>query len=359
MRLNNSVGNNCKAVALSTVMNHYGYPFSEAVCFGLSGAFDFSFSKVKFKNSYFDCVTGNNDNDYYSFAKLMDMKLRIVKSQNSKDLKKLLKDNIQSGVPVISRVSIDKYIDILAQRYFRIGETYTKETQKIFNMLQTSAGIHVVVVGDIGDELIQIYEQNIEKPVNLTWKCFANAANPKTTCIMHPVNTVYIFENNYSYDQIKDHMDLISAKAIYENMSNYLFTNSRWYGHARIEEVRDWIVDTLKKEGNHKELEMFPFFCDTIAGGGFYRRIYSHFLSEINEMYFNSSYFTDEAKSYMKLSRKWSSVAKMIKTVNMNTERTEKDIESLVSEIDKIIGIEYDLANKLLEKGEAYLNGNK
>ena len=59
------------------------------------------------------------------------------------------------------------------------------------------------------------------------------------------------------------------------------------------------------------------------------------------------------------MSIKCSSVTKMINTVNMNTERTEKDIDSLVSEIDKIIGIEYDLANKLLEKGEAYLNGNK
>ena len=359
MRLNNSVGNNCKAVALSTVLNHYGYPFSEAVCFGLSGAFDFSFSRVKFKNSYFNCVSGNNDNDYYSLSKILRLKFKVEKPHDAKELKELLEDKIQNGIPVISRVSIDKYIDVLAQKYFRADETYTSETKKIFKILQTSAGIHVVVVGDIGHEMIQIYEQNIERPVNLSWKRFAIASNPNSTCLMHPVNSVYIIEPNYSYEKIRNSMDIIVAKAIYENMNNYLFTNSRWYGHRRIVDVRDWIVEILKKNGNHKELEMFRFFCDTITGGGFYRRIYSHFLSEVNEMYFDNNYFSYEAKSYMKLSRKWSAVAKKIKAANAKDKRDEKDITDIVDAINDIEKIEYDLAHRLLERGASYLNENR
>lgn len=359
MKLNNSTGNNCKSVALSTLLNYYGYPFSEAMCFGLSGMFDFSFSKVKFKNSYFNCVSGNNDNDYYFFAKIMELKFKVVKSKDAKALKKLLEAKIHNGIPVISRVSIDKYIDVLAQKYFRADETYTGETKKIFKMLQTSAGIHVVAVGNIGDEMIQIYEQNIEKPVNLSWKRFVIASNPNSTCIMHPVNSVYIIEPTYSYEKIRDVMDIIVAKAIYENMNNYLFSNSRWYGYSHIADVRDWIVDTLKKEGNHKELEMVPFFCDTITGGGFYRRIYSHFLSEVNEMYFGKNYFTDEAKSYMKLSRKWTAVAKKIKVANAKDMRDEKDINEIVDVMNDIEKMEHDLAYRLLEKGASYLNENR
>lgn len=359
MRLNNSVGNNCKAVALSTVLNYYGYPFSEAVCFGLSGAFDFSFSKVKFKNSYFNCVSGNNDNDYYFIAKILGLKLDVIKSYKEKNLKALLEDKIRNGIPVISRVSIDKYIDVLAQKYFRADETYTGETKKIFKMLQTSAGIHVVVVGDIGNEMIQIYEQNIDRPVNISWKRFANASNPKSTCLMHPVNSVYVIEPNYSYEKMCDSMDIIVAKAIYENMNNYLYANSKWYGHSRIADVRDWIVDTLNKDGNHKELAMFVFFCDTITGGGFYRRIYSHFLSEVNEMYFSNDYFTVEAKSYMKLSRKWSAVAKKIKAANAKDKRNENDIIDIVDALNDIEKMEYDLAHRLLDKGASYINENR
>lgn len=349
MELCNTVGNYCRSVALSTVLNYYHYPLSEAMCFGLGASFDFSTSEVKFgRFKQYRCISGNNENDFWFISDALELILDTIQPVTGQELKRTLCKLVNEGVPVIVQVAVDKYMMNLKAS----ATNHIDENKKIFRLLGGSAGNHVTVVKNIGNDSILLMEPNIMSPVQIPWKSFETAANPHDCVIRPPANTVYYVRPSVTYENIIKRMPLIISNSIYENMYSYVISGNAWNGIEKLKSLNDFFFEKADEKTMHGNKILFRFFCDVVTGGGFYRRLYSRFLREANDKYLNDNKIREIAKSYNSLGREWSATAKFMLRECPN-DILNIEIRNKIKFLEKQ---EYEAAMKLLERSEALRN---
>ena len=338
MKLDATLGNNCRSVAMSTILSHYGYSLSEAMCFGLGEGFDFLGSKVKFGLlNKFTCYAGNNENDIYTLVNALKLEIDIIQLEENDKVRDTIEKLIYSKIPIIARVSLDKYL-----KFIPSSLTSNKEsTKSIFKLINGSAGNHVVVITNCGNTGVLVYEPNISSPISIPWKNFLEAMNPSNAVIYHPSNTLFVLSANPSSikeDNISD-MKMVIWNAIYSNMKRYIKNKSNWGGLHLVEELSENFLYLIFGRRTRKNVEFFRFFGDVATGGGFYRRLYGRFLKEANSKYLKNNSIDLISKEYYKLSRKWSNFSREISKKNCDYEVIDRLVQDIVM-LEKKLSLE-------------------
>lgn len=345
MKLDNTYGNNCRSVALSTVLNYYGYPFSEAMCFGLGGAYNFITSDIECGvNKSYTVVSGNMENDFFNISDLLDLDYQMLQPSSEKELKNIIFNFVQEKTPVIAKVSINKYL----RELHSTATNYSKDALEIFKLINSSAGNHVTIVNNIGEHKVSLYEPNMFDSVIVSWKSFYKAMSPTNRTLNHPARTLHIIKPKHPFSQIEGNMEEYIVKAIKNNMEVYLNETGNWGGLKSIK----MLPKTLCCIENSKKMminaKIFRFFCDITTGGGFYRRLYANFLKEANKKYLHDDFLNDIAKSYNKISKQWSSLAKLI-TESYN-QLDDNKVQKISNDIMDVYKQEKEAAERLIER---------
>lgn len=305
MKLDPTLGNYCRSVALSSVVNYYGYSLSEAMCFGIGEAFDFCGSDIRFgRKRIYKCFAGNNENDIFRFSEQMKMKVEMYQPKNRKETRRQICDLIEQEKPVIARVSIDKYM-----RFLPGMATDNLETMKaVFRIIRGSVGNHVTIISNAGREKVMIHEPNLMSPVLLPWENLFRAMNPGNGLVRHPSNTLYVITPLVPAEEMEteEKMRPVIWNAIRNNMKNYLYNQSTWAGVRQVQVCGRTLLNMENKDKFAKNAVLFRFFCDIATGGGFYRRLYARFLREANDRYLKDDVIEGVSKKYFALSRRWS-----------------------------------------------------
>lgn len=345
MKLDNTYGNSCHSVALSTILKYYGYPFSEEMCFGLGGAYDFIASDMEFGfHKKYTIVSGNNENDFYNISGLFNFRLQIYQPLGEQELKSLIYEKISEGVPLIAKVSINQYMKEIHSSSTHRNE----EALEIFRLINSSVGNHVTVVNNIGADKVSIIEPNIFEPVIISWKNFYRGMFPADKTVNHPARTLYTLKPEKTFAEIEKDMKHYITKAIRENMEIYLEGNGCWNGLHLIDKLYDILFNQDDANRRMVNAKIFRFFCDITTGGGFYRRLYANFLKEANKKYLQNADIAELATCYNRICKSWTGISKII-SVNYKELNEEKLL--LISEgIKRIAGMERETAEKLLER---------
>ena len=353
MDLNCTVGNYCRAVAFSTILRYHEYPFSEAMCFGLGAAFDFSFSEMGFGKSgrkKLYCFSGNNNNDIFYLSDLLCLDLRVLQVATAKEAWELI-DQIINGeqLPLIARVAVNEYVRYLNNTMLKNADAL----KEIFKIISTSVGNHVTIISKIdkAKKRITINEPNMMEPTDLPWRVFQKALNPYTSIISPAANSFYYIRPTIPFDRIERRLPHITAFAIKENMATYLNPKSKQYGISCVEKVRDLLYIRRYRPGNKENFLLFRFFCDVVTGGGFYRRLYGRFLKEANTLYLHNDKIAECASGYGILSRAWSRLARGLLADTLN-----RDSDNLSQQIEWLIYAEKENALALYEVSKYLLN---
>lgn len=341
------MGNYCRAAAMATVMNYYGYHLSEAMCFGIGEAFDFSGSDVRFgRKRIYKCYAGNNENDIFRFSVQMKVKTEVYRAGNRKETKEAICRFIDKDKPVIARVSIDKYMRLLPGT----PRENLEMMKAVFQIINGAAGNHVTVISNTGKEKVLVHEPNIAMPVMLPWKNLLDAMNPQNAVVRHPSNTIYVMTPSVPAEKMEteDRMCPVIWSAISHNMKNYLFTQGTWSGIGQIGIYGKGLLQAGNPDEFKKNAVLFRFFCDIVTGGGFYRRLYARFLREANEMYLHDKGIEEVSKKYFGLSRQWSRLSKAAADYGQKPE--DGDFARLEKEWKEIELLEKELAEKLYRR---------
>lgn len=351
MELECTVGNYCRSVALSTILRYFCYPFSEAMCFGLSAAFDFSSSEVRFgrygEKKLF-CFSGNNNNDVYYISDLLQLEFRILQTKTSRQAFQVIDQIVnQEQVPLIARVCIKEYLSFLKSTI----TNHISASEEIFNIIDSHPSNHVTVISGLDCKQVIIHEPNLMEPSYIPRKVFSKALNPNSGVISPSSNTFYFMHPTLSYEEILPQMPALVAKAICDNMNQYLNGNGKHYGICALGHVSDLLGNGMTIEEQKENLTMFRFFCDVVTGGGFYRRLYSHFLKEANVLYFKDEELACCAQDYSRLSKSWTKLGKLFLNENNNIKKSE-----LQAEVNSIVEHERQAAQTLYQIGEKIRN---
>ncbi|HAU86660.1 MAG TPA: hypothetical protein DCW90_14580 [Lachnospiraceae bacterium] len=351
MNITPTIGNNCRAVALSTVLSYYGYPFSEAFCFGVGEAFDFSSSDIHFGlNRNYKCFSGNNENDIYTLAGHLKLAIDVSQPKTKTETRKLIESYIKNDEPVIVRVAINKYMKYLSDSMTNNME----QMQSVFRIINGSAGNHVTVISNTGKDKVLLHEPNIMEPVIISWDCLLDAMNPKDVVVRHPGNTIFHLRPTLSYCAIQKHLSRIISNSIYNTMFRYLYGESDYFGIKQVENFQNFFFKETNQDTYSKNAVLFRFFCDIVSGGGFYRRLYGRFLKEANEQYIHDSEIGKLYSKYYKLSKKWSTVSKeIVQNTNVDAAGASKLYETTLVDIAKT---ERELAERLLQRSGELLH---
>lgn len=351
MELDCTVGNYCRSVAFSTVLRHYGYPLSEAMCFGLSAAFDFSSSETRFGRhgeKKLICCSGSNSNDVYYLADLLRLELRILQTKTSGQALRLIDQIVnREQMPLIARVCIKEYLSCLKSA----ATNHVRESEGIFNIIDSRPSNHVTVISKLDRKQVTIHEPNLMEPSLIPQKVFCKALNPKIGVVSPSANTFYLLRPTVSFETLRPEMPDLAAKAICDNMNQYLSGNSKHYGISALNCVSDLIKDGMTAEEQGENLAMFRFFCDVVTGGGFYRRLYSRFLKEVNVLYFQNDELARCAQTYGRLSQAWSKLGKRFLSADIRMEKVELQVQ-----IQAIVECEWQAAQELYQTGERIRN---
>lgn len=344
MYLDNTYGNNCRAVALSTVLKYYGYPLSEAMCFGLGGSYDFVCSDIEYGfNKSYTIVAGNSENDFFNISKLFDLDYKILQPSTEEEAKSIIYKEIIDKSPIIAKVTINKYISELP-----MSMTSNREAMEIFKLIRSSAGNHVTVINNIGPKKISLCEPNIFEPNIVSWKKFNNAMCPKGKTLNHPARIIHLIKPKKQFEEIESNMNTLIKKAIKNNMKIYLNSNGKWGGIRAIEDLSEKIYCRSDERKMLINAKIFNFFCDIVTGGGFYRRLYANFLKEANKKYLMDDNIIEIAKEYNIISKKWSDISKEISSNYKDI--NEEGIEKISKDIKKMYEIERITCEKLFER---------
>lgn len=351
MELDCTVGNYCRSVAFSTVLRYFGYPFSEAMCFGLSTAFDFSSSEVRFgrhREKKLFCFSGNNSNDVYYISHLLQLELRILQTRTSRQALQLIDQVVnQEQVPLIARVCIKEYLSFLKST----ATNHVSESEEIFNIIDSRPSNHVTTISGLDRKQVTIHEPNLMESSYIPRKVFCKALNPKSGIVSPSANTFYFMRPTLSYEEILPKMPTLVAKAICDNMRQYLNGNGNHYGICSLGRVSDLLKDGMTIEEQRENLSMFRFFCDVVTGGGFYRRLYSRFLKEVNMLYFQNEELFCCAQDYGRLSKSWTKLGKLFLNEYNDIEK-----EELQAEVNSVVDHERQVAQALYRIGEKIRN---
>lgn len=351
MELNCTVGNYCRSVAFSTVLRHYGYPLSEAMCFGLGAAFDFSSSDMHFgrhREKKLLCFSGCNSNDVYYIADLLHLELRILQTKTSGQAIRLIDQFVnREQIPLIARVCIKEYLSCLKSTV----TNHVRESEDIFNIIDSRPSNHVTVISGLNRKQITIHEPNLMEPSLIPRKVFCKALSPKSGLIAPSANTFYLLRPTLSFEALRPEMPALAAKAICDNMDQYLSGSGKHYGICALNRIRDLLKDGMTAEEHSENLSMFRFFCDVVTGGGFYRRLYCRFLKEVNLLYFQNDELACCAQAYGRLSQAWSRLGKHFLSADFGLEKIE-----LQAQVQSVIDNEWQAAQALYRTGEMIRN---
>lgn len=351
MELDCTIGNYCRAVALSTVLRYYDYPLSEAMCFGLGAALDFTASQVQFgkhgeKKIY--CFSGNSSNDVYYISHLLHLDFRILQTENFRKTFELMKEivNIQQQ-PLIAKVCIKMYLPYLRATMLN----HSTQINDVFDVISTPASNHVTVVSWIDNKSVTIHEPNMMDASIIPNKVFYKALNPKSGFISPSANTFYYIRPSMCFEDIRPKMPKLIVKAIFDNMVVYLNRTSRFHGISSLDYVYELIREDIEYQKRKEMLTMFRFFCDIVTGGGFYRRLYANFLKEANLKYLHDNEMEKCFKKYAQLARLWSKLAK-----SFQSEKIVLNVQELQNQIYFVINNEKEAAQMLYQVAERLRN---
>ena len=351
MELDCTLGNYCRAVAFSTVLRHYGYPLSEAMCFGLGASLDFGASKLSFgkygERSLY-CFSGNNSNDIYYISDLLDLDLQILQPRTSKQALHLIDKLVnQQEIPIIARVCIREYLPYLKCTPLN----HVRESQEVFRLIDSRPTNHVTIVQKLEDKYVTIREPNIFEESVVPTKAFRKALNPHYGVVSTSANILFRIQPTLQFEHIQAKMPALTAQAILDNMDMYLHGGGQTYGVGALEKVNNLVCEGLEPDDQEANLVMFRFFCDTVSGGGFYRRLYSRFLKEANTQYYQDEQLAKCAKVYAQLSRTWSQLSKLFLRV-----ASKENDRSLQMDVRAVCEQEILAAQRLYETVERIRN---
>jgi hypothetical protein len=342
------LGNYCKSVALSDVLRFHGYQLSESMVFGLSSAFDFSYSKpLEFgKGKKMFGFSGNSLNDYYNIAELLGINYISIKQKDKRLHFEIIREFLQKDIPIIASVSLMDYYSCLNEGAVR-DEEFNQETYSLFDMLDTSVGNHVTTIVGLDEEEKNffLYENTLNNLQKVGVEALLYASDPKSFSVIHPRNEIHIFIP--TQDKMIN-LDYKIKEAINKNFFRFLFNSSDYSGVNALlkfsEEFQKW-PNILKEEEHIKNsIQMFHYFCETASGGGFYRKLYSRFLREASAKV-DDRRLIEFSKRYMKVARSWTSFSKAINSINniKMAFKDDKNITQLKNVIDEEVSIARDL----------------
>lgn len=305
-------GQHCETTATGTLLKHIGINLSEPMLFGLGEGVGFIFWNMKIMD--FPFIGGRIKTDLLTqnIVKNLNLRLEISETSSIKKAWEVVKQNIDSGIPVGLK------LDCYHLEYF---------TNKFH-----FAGHYAVIYGY--DEhyayLIDTKQQGCRVKTSL--KSLEFARNEKGP--MSSKNLSYtIHTTNKKYDLKKT-----TLQAIKRNAKDYLSPPINNIGYKGIlkmsKEIKKWFDNSKDIERDFKTTAMLMEKAGT--GGALFRNLYRDFLKESYELV-RIAKIKEAYEMFCDIAKQWNRVSNLFEQVGETKNRKY---------IDEASEILIDLSNK-------------
>ncbi|MEM7009150.1 MAG: BtrH N-terminal domain-containing protein [Thermodesulfobacteriota bacterium] len=321
-------GLHCGSVTLRDVMTHYGYKWSEAMCFGIGGGLGFYYTiKKDTSPSHMIFVRGPMmETTFLSFVdKQTDWK------HSSEDVVSMVKKYIDLDVPVVIQTDI-YYLD-----YYNSNTHFPG---------------HIVSVWGYDDESKTIYvaDNHLEGLQNVPYENFKQGM--ASNDLSNPLNNNFI---DVRLDKPVDNLEDLIPSAVKENARKMLYGCSGGRGESSVYKIKEWSEDLP----NWSDVEDWKW-CSRfgyqvikkrgVCGAGF-RWIYRDFLIEAEEIVPLIKEL-GLAKKMDFIGSKWSDIALLLKEISEKDLPNETLLKTASQKAYELWELESDFYNTVAEKIE-------
>lgn len=322
-------GLHCGSVTLRDVTTHYGYNWSEAMCFGIGGGLGFYYSiRDDISPSHMIFVRGPLMET--TFLSLVD-KETSWKHAGS-DVIDTIKTYINNNVPVIIQTDI-YYLD-----YYNSNTHFPG---------------HIVSVWGYDDETKTMYvaDNHLEGLQSVPYEDFRDGMASKD--LSNPLNNNFM---EVKLDKTIENLEDLIPRAIVENARKMLLGCSGGRGESGVHKIKLWSEDlpNWKDVSDWKWCSRFGYqvIKKRGVGGAGFRWIYRDFLNEAQEIVplIKDLNLSDKMNN---IGHKWSDIALLLKDIS-EKENPEDGLLSLASKkAYELWELETEFYNTVVEKIEA------
>ncbi|HLO02105.1 MAG TPA: BtrH N-terminal domain-containing protein [Symbiobacteriaceae bacterium] len=287
-------GSHCGSTMVRTVLNGWGLPYSEDLCFGLGSGLGFVYRKYEETGSYF--FTGRSDSLLENVAQALGARLEYGRTDNPDAGWQQVKQMIDAGIPVV--LDLDRmYLPFLVERN-KLDRPY-------------HFGLHNAILVGYDESKDEIYLLDyLWNEVQVVSFAQLRAARNSQDGPVRPENA---WKTLIPPAQERE-IGLAIHEAIRRNCHRMREPFGFKVGLPGLKpfakEVRRW--RTVQSEAVRMENAYMAFvlFERVGTGGGNFRRIYARFLAEAAKRTGNPA-LEQGAQLYMDLFRRWREIARL------------------------------------------------
>ncbi|ONK21510.1 DUF4872 domain-containing protein [Siminovitchia sp. FSL H7-0308] len=343
------LGLNCGSAPIRDMLEFYGYPFSEPMCFGLGSGLHFVYhhgGKEVVDRQYrapLTVITGRTETPFVELCSVLGIKITFKRTHDREFAWQTVKELVDRHIPVACDIDVSKIHD----------------TNPIAETFGLSMGGHkVILIGyDEDKNTATIIENVIEEPVTIPLDVFQHIRSSAE---------LYPSENEWFYidppRQIQ-HMKKALKMAIIKNVQLMKYPAFSLYGTdvecSGLSGIQLWREEITKwPEILHPErLELSIFTVhiqNSISGGGLFRKMYARFLREADD-YLHEENLVRASNMYRKLAKHWDEIIKTMLEAYKKKEYNVFFTEAFSHLADEIVMKEKEAIRLLEEASDKWL----
>ncbi|KPN93241.1 BtrH N-terminal domain-containing protein [Lysinibacillus sp. ZYM-1] len=347
----------CRSGSLRDVLEYHGFPFSEAMIFGLASALSFAYVRPSSTsmNTEFVLINGSIHFDYHEVSSLLRLHYSNYFPRNDSDAWEIARQAIKDKQPVLLSTSLPIYLPYLKTSQVPSSistpksenqQRFIEQSQQIFSRLRTPVGNHITQLIGYDEDKNEAYilENNISIVQTIPLSVLTESRNPKIECIKSPNNEMMIF---YPPKKMPS-LNFAINTAIYRMVHSFLYSSYPSSGWKAIKNLKDdfphW-PELMSNDKLQNSLFMMHYLSETTGGGGFYRKLYSRFLFEAAKI-LGDTVLLECSTEYREIATMWRQVTNLCMNGALQPEKTTRNPE-LLELLNILVIREYDLARKL------------
>ncbi|MEY9975863.1 DUF4872 domain-containing protein [Lysinibacillus sp. RC79] len=352
----------CRLGSLRDVLEYHGYPFSEAMLFGLASALSFAYVRPNEKsdNTEFILINGSIHFDYHEISSLLRLRYSNYLPKDNIEAWELARQIMEDRQPVLLSASLPIYLPYLKSSQVTSAnptqlsekqQNFIQQSQQIFSRLRTPVGNHITQLIGFDEDKDEAYivENNISMVQTIPLSVLTESRNPGMDCIKSPNNEMMVFYPPQKMPSI----NFAIKTAIFRMVHSFLYTSypsSGWKAIKNLKEDLPYWPDLMPNEKLQNSLFMMYYLSETTGGGGFYRKLYSRFLFEASKI-LEDPVLLECSMGYRKIASIWREFTTACMKGAFQAEETVRNPE-IFELLNLLVIHEYELARKL----ESHIN---
>lgn len=288
------IGIHCATACVRDLLEYNGLDYSEELCLGLGCGINFLYTKNPAENYYY--ILGRNDHIEANVCKYLGIQLGTWRFTTAEKAWTWAKNHIDDDIPLIVNVEATK-LEYLRER---------------FNLLPNVryGGHRIIVYGyDLEQDKVHLHDYVWLKPLTISINELKIARESDSREFLRNIMYSFIFPTKTI--PLKQAL----RNAIIANVHHMLYP---WIGHSGIRGMKRFAreITGWPKHVSEEDLKKNCYMAHMMleaggTGGGNFRRMYSRFLFQAEEILEEKNYEV-AAKKYVWLAKRWTEIAKLI-----------------------------------------------